>query len=158
MQSRQEGIKELKKIVNDIFLVDIDSKNSKRGVVDARKVYSKILRDSGYSYKLIGETIDKNHATIIHYIKNIEYLLSYDQNLKKKYVACKNVFIKDQDKKDVDIYVTVIRLSNELKEAIAFKEKLLDEFLDYIQDYEKRTGRLPNSYECKHHILQLFNN
>jgi len=163
MQSRQEEIDELKKIVNDIFLVDIEVKNSKRGVVDARKVYSKILRDSGYSYELIGETINKDHATIIHYVKNIEHLLSYDRIIREKYVACKNVFIKkrksikEQIKKDVDIYVTVIRLSNELEKAVAVKEKLLDEFFNFIQDYEKRTGRLPNSHECKHHILELFN-
>ena len=163
MQSRQEEIDELKRIVNDVFLVDIEVKNRKRGVVDARKVYSKILRDNGYSYELIGETIEKDHATIIHYVKNIEYLLSYDRTLREKYVACKNVFIKkrksikDQVKKDVDIYVTVVRLTNELQEAIAVKEKLLNEFFDYIEDYEKRTGRLPNSHECKHHILPLFN-
>jgi hypothetical protein len=159
----KEDIDELKKIVNDVFLVDIELKDSKRAVVDARKVYSKILRDRGYSYESIGNTIKKDHATIIHYVKNIEYLLSYDQILREKYVACKNVFIKkknsisEQIKKDVDIYVTVVRLTNELQEAVAIKEKLLDEFFNYIQDYEERTGRLPNSYECKHHILQLFN-
>jgi hypothetical protein len=154
-------MQELKEIINEVFLVDIDIKSSKRAVVDARKVYSKILRDSGYNYELIGETINKNHATIIHYVKNIEYLLSYDQILRDKYVACKNIFtvnsVKEQEKKDVDIYVTVVRLANELQEAVAIKEKLLDEFFNYIQDYEQRTGRLPNSYECKHHILPLFN-
>ena len=159
----KEDIDELKTIVNNVFLVDIELKDSKRAVVDARKVYSKILRDSGYSYELIGETINKDHATIIHYVKNIEYLLSYDQILRDKYVACKNVFIKkknsisEQIKKDVDMYVTVVRLTNELQEAVEIKEKLLDEFFNYIQNYEERTGRLPNSYECKHHILPLFN-
>lgn len=163
MQSRQEEIDELKKIVNDVFLVDLEVSNRKRGVVDARKVYSKILRDSGYSYELIGETINKDHATIIHYVKNVEHILSYDRMLRDKYVACKNVFIKkrksikEQVKKDVDIYVTVVRLTNELQEAVAIKEKLLDEFFNYIEGYEQRTGRLPNSYECKHHILPLFN-
>lgn len=156
-------MQELKEIINEVFLVDIEIKSSKREVVDARKVYSKILRDRGYSYESIGNTINKDHSTIIHYIKNIEYLLSYDQILREKYVACKNVFVKkknsisEQIKKDVDIYVTVVRLTNELQEAVAIKEKLLDEFFNYIQNYEERTGRLPNSYECKHHILQLFN-
>jgi hypothetical protein len=159
----KEDIDELKTIVNNVFLVDIELKDSKRAVVDARKVYSKILRDRGYSYELIGNTIKKDHATIIHYVKSIEYLLSYDQILREKYVACKNVFIKkknsisEQIKKDVDMYVTVVRLTNELQEAVEIKEKLLDEFFNYIQNYEERTGRLPNSYECKHHILPLFN-
>lgn len=163
MQSRQEEIDELQKIVNDVFLVDIQVKGRKRGVVDARKVYSKILRDSGYSYELIGETINKDHATIIHYVKNIEYLLSYDRILIDKYIACKNVFIKnkksilDQAKKDVDIYVTVVRLTNELHEAISNKEKILNKFVDYLEQYEKTTGHLPNMYDLRKHILPLFN-
>ena len=138
-------MKELIKIVNEVFLVDLTLNNRKRETVDARKVYSKILRDSEYSYEFIGKTINKDHATIIHYIKNIDHLLSYDQALIDKYIVCKNIFtgepVSKQVKKDVDI-----------------KDKLLDEFLNYIEDYEKRTGRLPNSHECKHHILQLFNN
>jgi hypothetical protein len=163
MQSRQEEINELKRIINDIFLVDIHSKDRKRGVVDARKVYSKILRDNGYSYELIGETIDKDHATIIHYIKNIEYLLSYDRILADKYVACKNVFIKkkesvlEQIKKDADVYVTVVRLTNELQDAISSKNKVLNDFVDYIEKYEKEKGYLPSIYEYKHTILPLFN-
>lgn len=163
MQSKQEEIDELKKIVNDVFLVDIDIKNSKRGVVDARKVYSKILRDSGCSYELIGETISKDHATIIHYVKNIEYLLSYDKGLRDKYVACKNVFVKkkksisDQVKKDVDIYVTVVRLANELQEAIASKDKILNDFVDYLENFEKTAGHFPNSHDLRKHILPLFN-
>jgi hypothetical protein len=163
MQSKQEEIDELKRIVNDVFLVDIEIQSSVRRVVDARKVYSKILRDSGCSYELIGETINKDHASIIHYVKTVEHLLFYDKNLRDKYVACKNIFIKkrksisEQIKKDVDIYVTVVRLTNELQEALDIRDKLLNEFFDYIKDYEERAGRLPNSHECKHHILQLFN-
>lgn len=163
MQSRQEEIDELKRIVNDIFLVDLEVKNRKRNVVDARKVYSKILRDNGYSYDLIGETLGKDHATIIHYIRNIEYILSYDKILRDKYIACKNVFIKtrksikEQIEKDVDIYVTVVRLASELQDAVSSKKKVLNDFVDYIEQYEKRNGFLPSVYECRHVILPLFN-
>lgn len=158
----QIGQEELKRIVNDAFLVDIEIESRKRDVVDARKVYSKILRDSGYSYESIGKTINKNHATIMHYVKTIEHLMSYDQILRNKYIACKNVFIKnkksilDQIKKDVDIYVTVVRLTNELQEAIESKNKILNEFVDYIEQYEKTTGNLPNIYDYRRNILPLF--
>jgi hypothetical protein len=164
MESRQEEINELKEIVNNVFLVDLEVKDRKRGVVDARKVYSKILRDSGYSYELIGSTIGKDHATIIHYVKNIEHLLSYDRILLDKYIACKNVFIKkkksikEQLKKDVDIYVTVARLTNELQEAIASKNKILNEFVDYLENFEKTAGHFPNAYDLRKHILPLFKN
>jgi len=152
---------ELKRIVNDVFLVDIEIESRKRDVVDARKVYSKILRDSGYSYELIGKTINKNHATIMHYVKNIEHLISYDQILKNKYVDCKNIFLEnkksilEQVKKDEDIYVTVIRLTNELQEATS--NKILYDFVDYIEEYEKQRGYLPSIYDYRHTILPLFN-
>jgi hypothetical protein len=164
MESRQEEINELKEIVNNVFLVDLEVKDRKRGVVDARKVYSKILRDSGYSYELIGSTIGKDHATIIHYVKNIEHLLSYDRILLDKYIACKNVFIKkkksikEQLKKDVDIYVTAVRLANELQEAMVSKKKILNDLLNYIQKIEETTGDFPNTSDYKKYILQLFEN
>jgi hypothetical protein len=160
---REEEIKELKRIVNEVFLVDLDAPNRKRGVVDARKVYSKILRDNGYSYDLIGETIYKNHATIIHYIRNVEYILTYDRNLRDKYIACKNIFVKkkksvsEQVRKDADIYVTVVRLTNELQEAISSRDKILDDFIDYIENFEKKAGYFLSSYDLKKHILPLFN-
>jgi len=163
MQSRQEEIDELKRIVNDIFLVDLEVINRKRDVVDARKVYSKILRDNGYSYDLIGKTLGKDHSTIIHYIKNIEYILSYDKIIIDKYIACKNVFIttrksiKEQIEKDVDIYVTVVRLTSELQDAVSSKKKVLNDFVDYIEQYEKQRGYLPSIYDYRHTILPLFN-
>lgn len=163
MQLYKEEVEELKKIVNDVFLVDLDAKNRKRGVVDARKVYSKILRESGHSYESIGNSLSKNHATIIHYVNNIGHIMSYDRSIRDKYVSCKNVFVKkkksilEQVRKDVDIYVTVIRLENELQEAISSKDKILNDFVDYIEKYEKQRGHSPTIYEYKHTILPLFN-
>lgn len=158
----EKEIQELKRIVNAIFLVNLDSKSRERNIVDARKIYSKMLRDSGFSYEAIGKTIGKCHATIVHYINNIEYILSYDKRLRDKYIACKNDFIKkresisEQIKKDADVYVTIIRLANELEEAISDKNKVLYDFVNYIEDYERREGTLPSLYEYKHTILPLF--
>lgn len=159
----EEEIIELKRIINDVFYIELDSKNRKRGTVDARKVYSKILKEAGYSYELIGKTINKDHATVLYYIKNLDSILMYDKILRDKYIACKNSFIKEtesvseQIKKDIDIYVTVVRLTNELQEAVSSKNKILNNFVDYIEQYEKRNGFLPSIYEYKHTILPLFN-
>lgn len=163
MQSRTEEIEELKRIVNEIFLVDLDSENRRRDTVDARKVYSKILRESGFGYELIAETIGKNHATVIHYIKNIGPILVYDEDLRNKYVACKNIFnkkvisISEQVGKDADVYVTVLRLTNELQEAISSRNKVLDDFISYIEKYSVQRGRLPTIQDYRHTILPLFN-
>lgn len=158
----EKEIQELKRIVNAIFLVNLDSKSRERNIVDARKIYAKMLRDSGFSYEAIGKTIGKCHATIVHYINNVEHILSYDKRLRDKYIACKNNFIKkrqsisEQIKKDADVYVTIIRLANELEEAISDKNKVLYDFVNYIEEYERKEGTLPSLYEYKHTILPLF--
>lgn len=156
-------MQELKNIINEVFFVDIDVKCRNREVVDARKIYSKILRDKGYSYERIGSSIGKDHATIIHYVRNIEHLLAYDQLLKEKYIACENVFskktksVKEQIQKDSDTYATLIRLTNELEEAILRNDKMLNEFVDYIEEYNKKNGFFPSIYDYRHTILPLFN-
>jgi hypothetical protein len=78
-------------------------------------------------------------------------------------VACKNVFIttrksiKEQIEKDVDIYVTVVRLTSELQEAVAIRKKILDDFVDYIEQYKNKNGCLPSIKDYRHTILPLFN-
>jgi hypothetical protein len=156
-------MEELKKIVNDVFLIDLMSSRRERTIVDARKVYSKILRDEGISLESIGKSINKNHATVIHYIKDLHSILSYDKELRDKYIACKNVFIKKrkpishQIKKDADVYATVIRLTNELQEALDSKGKVLHDFVNYLESYEKTTGHFPNLYDLRKHMIPLFN-
>jgi predicted transcriptional regulator len=157
-----EEIIELQKIVNNIFLVNIEVKSSKRGVVDARKVYSKILRQRGLSFQKIGNCIGKNHATIIHYIKEIDHALIYDKNLREKYILCRDIFTKkrksilEQVEKDVNIYETVGRLTNELEIAISEKKQILTKFVDYLEQFEKTTGYIPSSYDLRNHVLPNF--
>ena len=80
--------KKTREVVNHIFGVDIMTKSRKRDVVNARMIYSKILREKHLSYNVIGKSILKNHASIIHYAKSIDWLLVYDKPLLKKYTSC----------------------------------------------------------------------
>ena len=163
MRLYNEEMEVLKKIVNDVFLVDINENRRLRNLVDAKKVYSKILRDMGCSYQSIGNSINKNHVTIMHYMNTIESIMTYDADIRNKYIACKNVFVDKKDsvfdelKKDVDVYVTVVRLKNELQEAVSSKNESLSNFVDYIEQYEKKKGSLPSIYDYRNTILPLFN-
>ena len=163
MRLYKEEMDVLKQIINDVFLVDINDNSRFRNLVDAKRVYSKILRDMGCSYPSIGSSIGKNHATVMHYIKTIDTILTYDANVRNKYIACKNIFVEKKDsvfdelKKDVDVYVTVVRLKNELQEAVSSRSKVLCDFVDYIEQYEKKKGSLPSIYDYRNTILPLFN-
>ena len=83
----------LKKIVNEIFFVDIDNPTRKRATVDARRAYCKILRAVGFSYEHIGDSIGKDHATIIHYVKSIDNLLEYDSIFERKFILAKKQLV-----------------------------------------------------------------
>lgn len=75
----------------NIKVKDLDSKCRLRNFVDARKVYSSIMRDyykRGYTH--IGNDLNKNHATIINLIKGHENLIVTDTFYIDAYNNCIN--------------------------------------------------------------------
>jgi hypothetical protein len=89
--------KMLFEIVNGVFMTDISRDTRKREVVNGRKVYSMILREYGYPFQKIGEGILKDHATIMHYLRDIDWQLKYDEDLKDKYTECRDKFHANDD-------------------------------------------------------------
>jgi hypothetical protein len=76
------------KILNTIQKVtgvDITTKTRKYEFIEARMIYYKLLRDRGYSLQEIGDTLDKNHATVLHAINVFEDIIEYDKDLAEKY-------------------------------------------------------------------------
>lgn len=78
------------KILNTIQKVtgvDITTKTRKYEFIEARMIYYKLLRDRGYSLQEIGDTLDKNHATVLHGINVFNDIKDYDKDLREKYSA-----------------------------------------------------------------------
>lgn len=150
----------LKKIVNEIFFVNIDNPTRKRRTVDARRAYSKILRDVGFSYEHIGDSIEKDHATIIHYVKSIENLLEYDSVFEKRFMLAKKQFLLENkeliSQSNEDIYTTAIRLGERLEQVLLEKHQILFKFIDHLEDHEKSFGYTPSVEHCRKNILPLF--
>ena len=90
--------KKLRQAVNSVFGVNILDKCRKRNYVDARMVYAKILRDERTPYQVIGQSLLKNHASIVYYIKSIDWLLEHDKLLRRKYRHCINIIKDDGDR------------------------------------------------------------
>jgi hypothetical protein len=150
----------LKQIVNEIFLIDIESKSRKRGIVDGRKVYSKILRDLGYSYELIGSTINKDHATIMHYVKDIDSLFEFDNVFKKRYNLCKRKFLLEDRqiimKSSDDIHLEAVTLAEKLEKAILDKKQIAHTFMQCLENYYEEYTSMPTIHYCRESILPLF--
>ena len=126
----------LKNIINLVFFVDIDDPTRKRRIVDARRAYSKILKDAGFSYQHIGYTLNKDHATIMHYVKSVDGLLQYDSIFEKKFILAKKKFLEENKHlmlhSKEDIYSIAISLENQLDKA----KKVRNEIIDYLDNHE----------------------
>lgn len=146
----------LKKIINLVFFVDIEDSTRKRRVVDARRAYAKILKDVGFSYHHIGDSLNKDHATIIHYVKSVDGLLKYDSVFEKKFIVAKKNFLKENThlmlNSKEDIYAIAIELEIKLNE-IKSKAK---ETMKALEDYEKENGKNECIDYCKKVVFPLF--
>jgi hypothetical protein len=90
MKHREDRLKD---IVNQVFKLDIMEKTRKREVVEARMVYSRILRDTEFmTLSKIAKSLNKNHATIVHYNKNFKYLIKPDERLWGLYLLCARIY------------------------------------------------------------------
>lgn len=70
--------KELKKIIDNTLDIDISRDVRFPEYVFARAIYYKLLRDKGFSLVYIGDTLGKNHATVIYALKNFEIYKTFD--------------------------------------------------------------------------------
>ena len=78
---------QIKKLVIENTGIDIDNPVRKRAFVEARAIYYKLLREyTLLSLVEIGDYVKKNHATVIHGIKNLDSWCKLDVNLKNKYL------------------------------------------------------------------------
>ena len=109
----------LQSIVSKRFSVDMNENTRKRDHVNARLVYAMILRERGCTFESIAQSIDKNHATIIHYVRTLPFILKQDKFLSKKYNDCREIFFKTIDPDTLpEIKVPDMTEADELKNQI----------------------------------------
>ena len=76
----------IKNLVESEFNLQLIRKTRKREYIEARAMYYMLLREKGRMTVCdISKTLDKNHATILHVLKGLRNLMSYDTNLKSIY-------------------------------------------------------------------------
>ena len=141
-------IRYLKKIVDNEFNVDILEKKRTRTLVDARLVYSYILRQRGVRLVRIAESINKNHATIVYLLRNATSYFKQDEDLKFRYENCKSLFeshhspIMDMTRREIlrlyvkldSQYDMLIKHNEELQEENTQLKKTIEE-LDLSKNY-----------------------
>ena len=79
-------IEKFKKIIELETGVNVEIVSRKRNFVEARAMYYKLLRDvSNMTFQAIGDTVNKDHATILHSLKSVDDWMRYDRKLADRY-------------------------------------------------------------------------
>ena len=122
-------MQQLADIVKSVFNEDVKDKIQRREIVDARMVFSKILRERGYTHASIGRFLKKDHSTIINYMRNIDSLLTQVNGLMAKYIICRDLFLIDKEvlyinKEEKDNKLSIISLNNQIEKLILERENV----------------------------------
>jgi hypothetical protein len=148
----RNDIEVLRDIVNMVLVTDIGSKKRMRYLVEGRMIFSKILREYGYSLNRIGSFLGKDHTTIIHYTRTVDKLLDVDIEILGKYTKCRELFILEKAPTeelitDYDLKNEIFRLSTKiaylLNENTLLKENVTNMKKD-LAGNDKRLNRIVN--------------
>jgi hypothetical protein len=120
----------LRSIIEEVFEVDVMMKGGNRNLVNSRKVFSKILTSRGYTLSAIGKYLEKDHTTIIHYVRDVDALLKYTPNVLNKYLIVKDKFTKVEG----EILMTV--KERELKEMVDLLNARIEELITENNNYK----------------------
>ena len=128
-------MEKLKEIVSKVFDTNINIKTRKRNNVEARMIFSKILREDGNTFESIGNAINKDHSTIVYYVNQASVLIKQSIELSDKYLECKNCYIDN-----LDVVLPQMKydeLKNEVLELKLLINKLTIERNEIIKVQEK---------------------
>jgi hypothetical protein len=131
LETIEQEMECLKKIIEDIFgLDDMMSNSRERKYIDARMIYSKILKDRGHTLTSIGRSLNKDHATILHHVVRSEYLIKQEEPLHRKYLSARAEFLCDREvfyknPSQRDMINRINSLTNQLEVYINERERVL---------------------------------
>jgi hypothetical protein len=127
----------------DLSWVAIQGKTRVRKVVDARRLYSGILRDLFcLSYHKIGKILNKNHATIIHNIQQHEFFVMNLKSYKKNYEEIERLLMIDSN-----YYI------HEIKEVERQMDSLAERLNDLIEKKNNYKLKIKNQKKWQKKIM-----
>lgn len=94
----QQKVVALKNIVSSVTGVDIFDTSRKREIIQARAMCYKIMRDEMFfSLKFIGDQFGKNHATVMHGLKEFPYMLKFDSVMAEQYGEVLSIWLENSE-------------------------------------------------------------
>jgi len=130
----------VKRVVEDVTGVeDLATKTRTFDVSMARWIYIKIARENTTSpLKAIGEVINRDHTTVLHGLKNIDFELSYNSDLQTKYDRALIISLSKLNTQNIEqIDQRISELKSELLRLEVKRKSILDEFVNAKQQDQK---------------------
>ena len=148
-----DKLKEIMDFVIRETTEDITSMSREQAISDARAIYCKLAREhTNFSFKAIGESIGRNHATVIHAVKNVfPTSVLNNRSCKRAYNKYNNIVDGVTDE-DVNL---IAELKDRIKELEDSKRFTLNEQLyrnldsDDKKVYDERANLVLKSFEWK---------
>ena len=125
-------IRTLIQTINEVFEADLLAHNRKRETVDAKRMFSTILRDLGCTYKNIAHMLNYNHATVIYHVKSMRDLMSMEIDLRDKYKLIMDII----GKADYELFKKTPALRKEVL-TLRKKNNLLSLKVEELQEAVK---------------------
>jgi hypothetical protein len=115
---------QLKKAIQEITGVDINEVTRRRETIEARAIYYKVLKqiDKKKSLKSIGASVGKDHATVLHSLKNYDMFEQFNPTLKlfrkqimqKLNYATPDILDMTKDELIQSLQIDVMKLNDEI--------------------------------------------
>lgn len=149
------------------FGFKLSDKSRKKNIVEARMMYAKIMkRHTNMSLTDIGRSIEKDHATIIHYLNNFSWFKKADVNFSSTFDILSEMFddfkktwlddVKYDDGRKVFFLESQVKTLREEKDSYDKYMRRMKRIDSIIQLIEERTPRGEEEYvESK--INRMFN-
>ena len=135
----------IKEIVENYFELSISRNTRKRQYVEARAIYFKLCREfTQLSLEQIGESVNRDHASVLHGVKSINTWVQVDKRMKNSMHILRNKIINYQIEKDEtvelneSIVLKYIQLKEQVKELEVMNKTLSTELNEITEKHDKR--------------------
>lgn len=132
----------LAQVIDDTLHVNISTSSRKRETVNGRMIYYKILDELKFGCSSIGKSINKNHATVLHGLKQFKDLWVTDKHLREDYYLIRELFYSHDDAEAEltysrkELFKTVKNLQKENK-CLSLEIEQLNNRLNRYKKYQE---------------------
>jgi hypothetical protein len=105
LTKEKQAIKVAKKVVEDYFSLNLNKRTREKQYIIARSYFYKLLRDNTkMTLSRIGKEFNKNHATVLHSVNQLEGYIEYDHYIETEYLSLNSIFLDSVDMEFLNKY------------------------------------------------------